>query len=332
MDTFADTKVIRIYEAIYFILLAGFLATLALVFFSFFGSLINVLTFRFFGAYIVFMIAMLIAGFNVPNLNLSWITFCTLIIGLLYSRLTFKKQSIVHEKKANKESSKSYKEILFTMFLLLILPSLDGNIFTQSIRGLFNIYTNLPYVFPVAWTILSGPGSWSLAAQIGATKGRREGVKYAILGGGVCTICALLATILGQVTRGVVPPLFSHVAAVAIFTSSIIIWHGREPPGKLLIIPSYIILFASILSLSSSEDIMILGVMASFIALAAITLAYRARSREATFGLLICLLLELLAAYFIELDCALKLIIFTHTPFMLLHSISMIGPELDKRL
>ncbi|MEO0252307.1 MAG: hypothetical protein ABIM44_08765 [candidate division WOR-3 bacterium] len=227
---------------------------------------------------------------------------------------------------------KNVKEDFFTMLLLLILPSLDGNIFFQSVRGLLNIYSNPSYVFTVAFTILSGPGSWSLAAQIGATVGKKKGSIYALLGGGICMLFALGVTILGQVFKGTIPSLFAYMAATAIFISSIIIKYGKEPPGKLLSIPLSIILFALILSLSSLENVNILEIMACFIAFLAIILAYNTRNLKATIGLFTLLIIEFIMAHIIGLDAALKLIIFTYTPYVLLFSVNLLGSKLEKWL
>ncbi|MEM1522180.1 MAG: hypothetical protein QXU69_04095 [Thermofilaceae archaeon] len=282
---------------------------------------IDVEVFRLFGAYIVTMIAMEIAGFDVPglvkiNLNLFWVKFFIVIIGLLYSMWSHVKKSA--KQKGGQSPASNVYDIISLMFLLLILPSLDGNIFTLSTLGCLNIFSNPQFIIPLAFTILSGPGSWSLAAQLGAAIGWKDGLKYVLLGGGACTLCAVGATILGQIFKGAIPISFSFMAAIAVFVSSILIWYKGKPPGQLESIPPSIIFFALILSLISTHTDVSLMWIACIIALLAILFASKTNHPMAAKGLCILLIPELISAYFIGLETASKMIIFTHTPFILI--------------
>lgn len=113
------------------------------------------------------------------------------------------------------------------MWLLLILPSLDGNIFSLSAKGELE---NFLFFITLGLTIISGPGSWACAAGLSATLPENAMV-YVCIGGTLGTIFALVAATAGIHFRGKKIPeekrrelmkIFGHMASVIVLISAII--------------------------------------------------------------------------------------------------------------
>lgn len=244
------------YEAVAITVISGIIATIMLTIFAKLGPFLDVDRFRSVGAYIITMIALRIAGFRVPVISdfqlrlfgvplsdgLGIIMFLVLLAGFIISLLPKKLREI-------RKEDKQTKDLFFIMTFLLVLPSIDGNIFTLSATNQL-IFSNIPIIFILSLTIISSPGSWSVAATIGGIVSFHESLRYVLGAGLIGTLFASIAAAIGQLAPRIISlSIFSHITATAVFISAAVVKYEGKLPLINITLP--VILFAVILSAPS---------------------------------------------------------------------------------
>lgn len=259
---------------------AGIVAMSSVLFFSYFGRLIDShgsRIYRYFASVAIAHIALQIAGYSIPILseniiinekeimdyNTAYIL-CILSVGLALAIWSSERGNLkaffsLPELKnffryKGRILERSYDSQFFLAFMMT-LASFDGNIFTLASTGILTTQ-NLVLATVVGLTVIAGPGAWAFGVHISSII-RRESQQSqeSLCGPGflILRICMLSMVIaISSASFGALfghsdlinMEFFSKMASVAIFLVPLFILEVGEIPIES--IPLYIILFAVI--------------------------------------------------------------------------------------
>lgn len=185
--------------------------------------------FRVFGATVVAMIALLMGGFNIPKVfDKQFAVGSGASIILLSLVLSGVAVAILWRKTRNQGLTGETSVAL--LLLLLILPSLDGNLLSLYLTGRLSIIHNALFIIPVAFTVITGPGSWSIVLSLpGDTPSKlRKVITLSLIAYVVSIIVVLgLGTMITHTSLQFLE-IIPRFASVAILISSFIISKSWE--------------------------------------------------------------------------------------------------------
>lgn len=228
-------------------LTAGLLATTLVAIASIVGGVLNQRVFRQFASLIIAVMAMRIAGYSdIPLLsdfhpfglnNIDGIDLASLIIfgtGLA-AALVIRNHD--NGDVSNDDLSIVRKSFIFLIFIM-ILPSLDGNLFILASKGQLSILDPVAILI-IGTTIISGPGSIGIAATIGAclrnfkNNQAPRAITLALLAGGIATLSAVGITLVASLIKAhslfFSMEVFAPIASVAIFLVALMLKGGDSP-------------------------------------------------------------------------------------------------------